>query len=639
MANLLDIRLADYDYFTVDVETTGLRWWRDKIFGVAIALPTGQTFYEDVRSNPAVKAWLQDQAKALRALACRTKTVNHHLKFDLHMLREMGVEFPEEEGRLACTMTRAALINEHEFEYGLDHLARKYSAVGKDSTIYAELYKIFGGRETKKAQMPNLQHAPISIVSPYGQADALAALRLYESQEPLLDQQELRGVERLEHRLLPVLLRMERGGVRVDIDGAERAVKKYDILLADAQRSLNRAAGREINTNSPKQIADIFNPKFKDGFWTTDKGEVLETTDAGAPSFGRESIENLKDPRFKQIMTIRNGIKMRDTFLKGHILGHHHNGYVHATFNQTKTDNENGVGPGRLSCTDPALQQIHKRNKVAAEILRSLFLADDGQQWYCADYKQIDFRVFAHYAKVPEVLEAYRKDPNLDYHGVVARLTGLPRTLTEAYSLGRKGAAKNINLGLVFGMGEGKMAKEMGLPYTTEVVYEKDAQGNPVLNKFGNRVVKKSWLRPGEEAKELFETYHNNVPGVKDVLDKAKALAKARGYVSTFSGRRIRFPGKTFTHKAGGLVFQGGAADINKLKLIAVDEAVRGTNTRLLLNVHDEIDCSTDGDEKVLGSIKECMEDFESDKAPFKLRVPIRVSTGIGPNWYEASKE
>lgn len=635
--SLFDVKLSDHPYFTIDVETTGLKWWKDKVFGVALALPDGQTFYEDIRSNPQVKVWLQDQAKALKATSCSTKIVNHHLKFDLHFLREMGVDFPLE--RLACTMTRSALVNEHEHEYGLDHLARKYSAVGKDSTIYAELYKLFGGRETKKAQMPNLQHAPIEIVAPYGKADALAALRLYESQEPLLDQQELRNVEALEHRLLPVLLRMEHGGVRVDIEGAERAVKHYDKILAEAQQTLNKAAGREINTNSPKQIADIFKPKYRDGFWVTDTGETLETTDAGAPSFGRESIENLRDPRFKQIMTIRNGIKMRDTFLKGHILGHHHNGYVHTTFNQTKTDNENGVGPGRLSSTDPALQQIHKRNKEAAEILRSLFLPDQGQEWHCFDYSQIDFRVFSHYAKVPEVIAAYAKDPTLDYHAIVARLTGLPRTLSEAHKLGRKGAAKTINLAMVFGAGPGKIAKQMGLPYTTEVTYEEDENGNRVLNKFGNPVVKKSWLRPGKEAEEVFEAYHSNVPGVRAVLDQAKAIAKSRGYVLSLAGRRIRFPKGMYAHKAGGLVFQAGAADLNKIKLIEADELLRGTGARLALSVHDEFDITSGENPGLIQKMQSTLEDFEPGRYSFELRVPIKTSHGSGPNWYEASKD
>lgn len=602
-----------FPYVAADLETTGLHFWEDKPFSMALSTPDGRDYYFDLR-EPQERAWVVDNLPKARTL------VNHNLKFDIHFWKDMSINL--EGVPLFDTMVAAALLDEHLLQYNLDFLGSKYCGLGKDTSIYEELAKIFGGKPTRSAQAPNFHKAPRSLMKKYACQDTRAALTLMEYQQGEMTRQELWKVMDLEMRLLPVLMEMEHGGVRVDLDAAESAVKSITEDVMRKQEKLNRLAGFDINPNPSGSIHKLFEPKQdKNGQWVLVDGTIAEKTDAGKASIDADCLRRMKHPAAKMILDLRTLLKTRDTFLKGHILGHHHNGIVHANFNQTKSDNELGTGTGRLSCNDPALQQIHKRNKDIAKVVRAVFIPDPGQDWDCHDWSQMDFRVFAHYAANPKILAMYAEDPDTDFHQMVADMTGLPRTMTP----GIKGNAKQINLGLVFGMGEGKLAQEMGLPHTVRWDERR----------------KKEWIEPGEEALAVFAQYHENVPGIKSLLQKASSVAKSRGFVKTIMGRRIRFPGKQFTHKAGGLIFQGSAADALKVKLVEVHNYLKGTNARLLINVHDEFDSSrpkgAEGD-RISKDISEIVECFDGVRCPIKFDVPIRSSFGVGPNWWIASR-
>ena len=605
-----------HPFVVADLETTGLKFWEDKAFALALSTPDGKDYCLDLR-NPLMVEWVVKELPKARALA------NHNLKFDLHFLWDLGFRY---EGPIHDTMVYGALIDEHLLKYDLDYLGKKYVGVGKDTDIYAELAKLFGGAPTKNAQAKNLHRAPWEMLSDYAVQDTRTTLKLLEWQLEELQKQELTQVAQVEMDLLPVLLDMEHIGVRVDLDKAERAIKEIDEEAKIKQEKLNRLAGFPVNPNPSSSIKKLFEPiwvpnpkKEGDGHWRLIDGTIAGKTDAGAASIDSDCLRRMAHPAAKMILSLRQLLKTRDTFLKGHILGHHNNGIIHANFNQTKSDNDLGTGTGRLSCNSPALQQIHKRNKEIAQIVRAIFLPDIGKDWGCRDWSQMDFRVFAHYVNSPKISAMYAQDPDMDFHQMVADLTGLPRSMTP----GIKGNAKQINLGLVFGMGEGKLAQEMGLPFTEEM-----SRG-------------KAYLRAGDEALAVFEQYHENVPGIKGLLSKASSVAKSRGFVKTVLGRRIRFPGGQFTHKAGGLIFQGSAADALKVKLVEIHQLLKGTNARILLNVHDEVDTSLPkGEEgrKIDEAIGEIYENFSGVRTKIKFDVPIRSSSGIGPNWWEASK-
>lgn len=606
--------LGRYDIIGVDTECTGLQFWKDELYGLSIALPDGQDLYYDIRTAPRALEW------AKRELPKAKKWVAYNSKYDLHMLREAGVKMNEDGAQ--CAMVEAALLDEHRFTYDLDSVAMDTLGVGKDETIWQELADMFGGEPTKSAQIGNLQKAPASLAGRYAKTDARRALQLHENQILRIHEQGLTKVYDVERALLPALAEMERGGVRVDLDRAEDAIKSVTKLMINMQKELDRIAGFKVNPNPSGSIHKLFAPiQGADGEWAASDGTPLESTDAGKASINSDALKLMKHPAAPLILKLRQYLKVRDTFLRGHILGNHHNGIVHANFNQTKSDNDAGTGTGRLSVNGPALQQIHKRNKEIAAIVRACFIPDPGQDWTCHDWAQMDFRIFAHYVNDPSINKMYADNPESDYHQLIADMTGLPRSPTPTV----KGNAKQINLGLVFGMGPGKLAREMGLPYYKE----KSRNG------------KKIYLKPGEEAVDVFTRYHTAVPGVKRILGEAEALAKSRGYVRTILGRRIRFPGGRDTYKAGGLVFQGSAADSLKLKIVAVHRYLKGTNGRFLLNVHDEFDNSTPkGDEgdRIRNDVREIINCFDGDKCPIKFRIPIRSDTGVGPNWYEASK-
>jgi DNA polymerase I-like protein with 3'-5' exonuclease and polymerase domains len=595
----------------IDTETTGLKWWADKLFGISIALP-GFSGYWDVRSDPHVIKWLNDLITEKRV----DVWVGHNLKFDLHFLREAGVMIPLD--RIDCTMTRAALISEHEPTYALDFLARKYCGMKKDDEIYEEMARLFGGRATRNAQMPNISRAPISMVSKYAIQDAVVTLALYDWQEEQMRTQNLAQVHRLERGLMPVIMDMEEQGVRVDVGLAEKAVRDLTVRVDNMQRDLNSLAGFEVNPNPSGSIADLFKPTLADdNEWYLIDGTKADKTDGGKASINADCLRRMKHPAAKMILDLRKMLKTRDTFLSGHILGHEHDGIIHCNYNQTKNDAEAGTGTGRLSVTNPALQQIPSRDVAIKSLIRPIFKADVGAKWMGLDWSQFEFRVANHYGQVPSIIEAYRANPKLDFHQLVSDLTGIPRN--AQYAGGP--SSKAINLGLAFNMGSGRLAQECGLPYTEEV--------GPSGNVF---------LKAGPEAMELFDKYHAANPGMRNTAQKASNIAKERGSVHSVMGRRLRFPGGQFVHKASGLIYQATSADCMKQKLIELHKYLTAEGCgRLLLTVHDEVGISLDNDSlDKAQEVARIYTTFDGVECPIHLRVPITCEWGIGEDWYEA---
>ena len=601
-------RIENPSTLVIDTETTGLFWWKDKVFGIALSTEDSATWYWDIRQKPEVVKWLNDLI--LSNPSCRW--VGHNLKFDYHFLREAGVTLPED--RIDCTMIRAALINEHEPTYELDFLARKYAGTKKDSEIYDEMAKLFGGRNTRNSQMPNISKAPEEMVARYAKQDVLATLKLYQWQETQIG--ELSKVHDLERRLMPVIIRMEQDGVRVDVDRAEDAVRRLSVRIEKEHAALNTLAGFEVNPNPSGSITKLFEPKLgEDGEWYLNDGTRADKTDGGKASINADCLRRMKHPAAKMILDLRKMLKTRDTFLSGHILGHHDDGIIHCNYNQTKNDAEAGTGTGRLSVTNPALQQIPSRDKEIKSIVRPVFLPDEGAEWLGMDWSQFEFRVANHYGQVPAILQAYKNNPNLDFHQLVSDMTGIPRN--AQYAGGP--SSKAINLGLAFNMGAGRLAQEIGLPFTEEIMQD-------------GRV----FAKPGPEAIAIFEKYHTANPGMRNMQQKASAIARERGYVQTMMGRRIRFPGGQFVHKASGLIYQGTSADAMKVKLIEIDRYLTENDAgRLLLSVHDEVGISLekDADPKAIADIYTC---FDGVNCEMKFRVPITCDWGVGTDWYTA---
>lgn len=617
-------KLDEYLVVCGDFETTGLNWRKDKPFGIALAAlgtepGVGYSGYFDLRDQPRVLEVLRAKLPRVR------KFVNHHAKFDAHVARTAGIVLPF--NRIECTMVRAALINEHEQAYNLDFIAKKYIKRGKDETIYQKLAELFGGKPTRDAQIKNLHRAPANVASTYAIPDAEIALELWAWQETEIEAQGLGKIWTLEKELTSVLVDVERDGVPID---EERTRRELARVLPERERVvatlMKKYGGNGIDEkvfNSPKQKRQLFGVEQRGDKWFIGK-VLLDTTEAGSPSIDADILRKLAELGDERAVLIHRAMKLDKAkqFLENHILGHLENGRVYPNFNQTKSEFGTGTTTGRFSIEDPALQQIPKRDKEMAEIVRPCFVPEAGQDWCCADWEQFEFRWFAHYADDPGINQTYNTDPDADFHKTTSDLTGLPRNPRFAGDAN----AKQINLGLVFGMGQGKLAAEMGLPFTVETM----AIGGET----------KEVLKAGPEAQAVFSKYHTAIPGVSKILKQASSIAKSRGYVQTMMGRHLRFPGGKFTHKAGGLVFQGTSADCCKVKMIELyHNGHKQGEFRLMLSVHDEFDTSiAKGDNATRLKIKKILERFDGVETPIKCRIPIKSDVNVGPNWYEASK-
>lgn len=605
-------RIPKSDVISLDYETTGLNFWAEdfRIVGVSVACQGG-AWYWDTIQTPRVVDWLRDMLPGRQVVA-------QNAQYEYQCTRLLGID--PRSIVWYCTMINACLIDEHQLTYDLASIAKHNGIESKKHEIL-ESIRAQMGYATAAEVLRRFSEIPVAIATPYGISDASDALRIYERQRHEINRQGLWTVSQLEMDLLPVLADMSWGGVRVDLEAAHRAIPMLDESEHRLQKEIDELVGRPFNVNSTPQIRDFFKPEPVNKFqWRLIDGTLVGPTKGGkGPSLDQNAMREIKHPLAEKILALRKTIKLRDTFIRGHVIGSADgDGYVHTTFNQTRNDQDAGTVTGRLSSTGPALQQITKRDKENAAILRAMFLPDEGQRWLCCDYSQVDFRCGAHLQNDPAVLAAYAMNPTLDYHQVVSDMTGIPRNPPYAGAPN----TKQINLGLSFGAGTGKLAFMMHMPYEI-----REYKG-------------KMQYVAGPEATQIFDLYHQKLPAVRQFMKKAENVAKETHYVKTATGRRLRFPRGIGAHKAAGLLYQAYAADLHKYGLIMVDRVIREERlpARLMMSCHDEIGVSADELDEVRATVVQRYTDFSSESSPIKMRVPITASGDFGPNWYEASK-
>ena len=604
------MRFADAPYMAFDTEATGLNWPADRLFGFSIALPDGTAGYWDVRHQPGAIDWINDELSRFRGTV-----IAHNASFDYKMAESSSIYLPLD--RLDDTVIRACLINEHEHSYGLDHLSEKYLKDRKVGDIYADLAAAFGGRATRGVQMKNLHRADPALVAPYAEKDALLTLRLWEWQEQEIKRQGIEAICQFERRVMVPLINAEMRGIRVDARKAEKAMAALTLEIDGQQARLNKLAGRELNVNSPKQVKEMFSPKQDDtGEWYADNGTHLPMTDSGNPSIDAEVLRGMEsDERAQLILAVRSTIKTRDTFLGGHVLGHMVGDRVYPNINQTKGDQDSGTGTGRLSYTNPALQQIPSRNKKVASIVKPVFLPDEDCEWLSLDMNSFEVRVFAHLINNPVINGLYAKDELLDFHQMVADLTGLVRNAT--YS--GQPNAKQLNLSMIFNSGNGAIAEKMGMPWDWNS-FQKDG-----------RVFK--YKKAGPAAEAVIAEYHGRMPGVKELANRAKAAAEAHGYVQTRHGRRLRFPRGYKSYKASGLAIQATAADINKEMWLLTNDM--GPQQHLIMNTHDSYEINVRRGTDPLRLKNELQERIRAAVPWFRIPLVIDLN-GVGADYWSA---
>lgn len=607
-------RLDSATTIGLDYETSGLQYWADDFHALDVAIATEDaTFSFNFRDHPGLEQWLRDTLPGKHIAA-------HSAQYEYQVCRRLGID--PRSIQWHCTMVTQCLINEHELQYNLAAVAAM-NDVDSMKTHYLRLMMAELGVDTPAQALARISDVSPALRASYVGSDAADARQIYLKQCPQLAIDELGEVYELEMKVLPVLADMSWVGVKVNLEKAHDAIPALDQRVFELQRDLNAMVGRPFNANSTPQIRELFNPQAINKFqFRLVDGTVVGATKNGGPSIDQVALRDVQHPAAPLILGLRKTIKLRDTFIRGHIIGNADgNGFVHTSFNQTRNDADAGTITGRLSSTDPALQQITKRDKKNAAILRSMFEADtDAEEWGCIDYNQVDFRCGAHLINDQNIIDAYWQNPKLDYHQIVSDMTGIPRNAPYA------GApyAKQMNLGMQFGAGPGKACFMMKMPY--ELVERK---GRAVY-------------LPGPEGKAIFEVYHSKLPGTKKFAKHAENVAKSSGYVRTAIGRRLRFKRGFGAHKAAGLLYQAYAADLHKIGLVRTDALLREERlpARLSLSVHDEMGLSVEkGNHRVLAECERVYCDFNSPTSQIKMRVPITASSKLGSNWWEACKE
>ena len=537
------------------------------------------------------------QLKKILDLPC--DKIFHNASYDVGWLRQMGLEV---KGRIIDTLIAAPLINENSFKYDLNTVGREYLNETKSQKLLFDTAKEWG--VDAKAEMWKL---PPMYVGDYAEQDADLTLRLWHYFKIEITKQELTSIFDLETRLLPCLIDMKWNGVRVDLEKAELIKKNLQIQENKILRQIKKDTGVDVQIHAAVSVAKAFD-KLNIKYERTEK--------SGQPKFDKNFLVSHKHPLAKMIVSARETNKARTTFIDT-ILRHSHKGRIHADIHQMKSD-DGGTVTGRFSYSNPNLQQVPSRNKEIGPLIRSVFVPNKGCKWGSFDYSQQEPRVLVHYAALTggglkgadEVIESYKtQDP--DFHQAVADMAGIDRR-----------TAKTINLGMMYGMGKGKLSSELGL----------DKQ----------------------ETEDLFAKFHANVPFVKQLMEQATRKAENVGFLRTLLGRKCRFDKweprafgihkslpldeaqrvygrdikRAWTYKALNRLIQGSSADMTKKAMIDLYE--EGIVSHI--QVHDELNCSIENPEQV-SRIKEVMENT------VELRVPLKVDAEVGPSWGEINKK
>lgn len=592
-AKMLCIDLETYDPELLD---KGMGWGRGvgHIVGVAVGTDDGGRWYFPMRHTlggnmdpEAVLKWCRDTFANPKQPKVFANAI-----YDIGWLKQEGVDVM---GDIIDVQLAEPLLDEHARSYSLESLSRKYLQEGKvDDQLYDWCQRAYGGPEGRR-QAGNIYRAPVELVGPYACGDVDLPLRIWEKQRLLLEEQDLVKVFKLESALVPMLLAMRMQGVRVDVPKAQAVYDDFTLKIDGLTKQLGG-----ININAADELAR----------YAKKMGITPPTTEKGNVSFGGPWLAT----NMPLVAEARKYTKARDTFIKGYILDLHTDGRLHCQFNQLRSD-DYGTVSGRFSSSNPNLQNIPARDEEIGPLIRSLFLPDEDSIWVSHDWSQIEFRALTHYAvgQGADIARAmYNENPATDFHVMASELTGVPRK-----------PAKNLNFGLVYGMGETTLAAHLG--------------------------------KTKEEALPIFEQYHTNMPFIKETYNLAGKRASQRGFITTLLGRRARFnlwePTKwsekgdalpeqeafakwgnkirrAHTHKALNRLLQGSAADIMKKAMADIWAANIGLVP--LLTVHDELDWSCPNTAEGHEAMREANHIMTTC---VKMKVPLLVDEEIGESW------
>ena len=493
------------------------------------------------------------------------------------------------------------LLDEYARSYSLDNQAKKYSVGRKKTNVLEDYHKHMGW---KGKAIENIWRMPSSVAKEYCTTDIILPLEIFAKQKRSLVRQNLLELYKMEISLMPLMLKMRKNGVRIDIDKLDLVTMKTANKHFEIKKQLYSWAGKEFNPGSTAQLAKLFDregipyPRKPPTEHMLSKGKTI-----GNPNLDKTALTALapKYPICKVILEYRHWDTLINMFLHPYhelLVGDR----LYCSFHPLRS-NEYGTVSGRYSSSKPNLQQVsaikeedddsNELEAMKGQILRQLFIPEEGCKWAKSDYSQVEYRVIAHYATGKGAIslrEQYSVDPTTDFHKYIQDATGFDRR-----------NAKKLNFGGAYGIGVPSAATLFG------------------------------WTM--EDAKVFMETYHKAAPYIKETRNAVSRTAKQRGYIFTILGRKARTHPSRKLHSMFNRLIQGSAADIFKQGMLDAWNA--GVFEVLIphLFVHDEIDNSvppTPEGEEALKELIKCME------FAVELKVPLKVDTHLGNNWAEA---
>ena len=583
-------RLEKASVFAFDTETDSLDNHSARLVGLSFATEPGVAAYVPVA---------HDYIDAPEQLSCErvlellkpllesesARKVGQNLKYDRGVLQNYGIEL---RGIAFDTMLESYILDSVAGRHDMDSLSDRWL---KHKTITFE--EIAG----KGKNQLTFNQIALEEAGRYAAEDADVTLQLHLRMWPKLEKQEgpRHVFETIEMPLVPVLSRVERNGVKIDPAVLHRHSEELTLRLAELEQKAHEIAGEPFNLSSTKQLQTILFEK--QGI------KPLKKTPGGAPSTSEEVLEELAldYPLPKVILQYRGLAKLKSTYTdKLPLMINPKTGRVHTSYHQAVT------ATGRLSSTDPNLQNIPVRNEEGRRI-RQAFIAPDDYVIMSADYSQIELRIMAHLSRDKGLLTAFAEGKDI-HRATAAEVFGLP---LESVSGEQRRSAKAINFGLIYGMSAFGLSRQLNIPR--------------------------------KESQKYMDLYFERYPGVREYMDRTRQQAKEQGYVETLDGRRLYLPdikSSNAARRAGAeraainAPMQGTAADIIKRAMIAVDAWLEKEKPRvkLIMQVHDELVFEVHKDD--VASVSEKVHELMENS--MTLDVPLLVEVGSGENWDQA---
>ncbi|MBT0886867.1 MULTISPECIES: DNA polymerase I [Acinetobacter] len=579
-------RLNTAQRFAFDTETTSLDYRIAEIVGFSVAFDAKDAYYVPLAHDYAGAPQQLDRDQVLAQIKPilennAVEKIGHHLKYDAHVLENHGIHL---QGWYFDTMLASYVLNSVATRHGMDDVARLY--LSHLTTSYEQI----AGKGVKQKTFNQIE---IETAAHYAAEDAHVTYRLYEVLSAKLQKHpELVNIlHNIEMPVARVLTSMEENGIQLDLQFLDQLGVDFAQTMQDLENQIVELAGENFNVSSPKQVGEILFDKLglKGG----------KKTATGQYSTSESVLEKIEHPISSLILDYRGLSKLKSTYTDGLLKQANNDTHrVHTSYHQALT------ATGRLSSTDPNLQNIPIRTEIGRQI-RKAFVAPEGRVLLAADYSQIELRLMAHFSQDDALLDAFNHGQDV-HRRTAAEVLGIA---LEDVTSDQRRQAKAVNFGLLYGMSEFGLIRQLGFTR--------------------------------EESQNYIKQYFQRYPGIYEYMQRTRQVALEQGFVETILGRRLYTPDiaarnmmvrKAAERAAINAPLQGSAADIIKMAMIEVDKMLPQAQAKMLLQVHDELVFEVDADaaDELAPKLAEVMQSV------VEISVPLVVEVGKGNNWDEA---